>query len=71
MTNAATTVLPKLGPIHDIAARVEQKINEFPMRQVEELIRGVTERELQLIVKLGYVLGGMIGLASATIALLF
>ena len=55
----------------DIAARVEQKINEFPMQQVEALVRGVTERELQLIVKLGYVLGGLIGLASATIALLF
>ncbi|HEX6132963.1 MAG TPA: DUF445 family protein [Longimicrobiales bacterium] len=55
----------------DIAARVEQKINEFPMQQVEALVRGVTERELKLIVKLGYVLGGLIGLASAGIALLF
>ena len=41
------------------------------MSQLEALVRGVTERELKLIVKLGYVLGGMIGAVSAGIALLF
>jgi uncharacterized membrane protein YheB (UPF0754 family) len=33
------------------------------------LIRGVTERELKLIVRLGYVLGAMIGLLSAGVAI--
>lgn len=46
----------------DVAGRVEQKILEFPMRRVEELVRSVTERELRLIVRLGYVLGAVIGL---------
>jgi uncharacterized membrane protein YheB (UPF0754 family) len=63
--------VPSIAQRIDIARRVEQKINEFPMPQLEALIRGVTERELKLIVKLGYVLGGMIGAVSAGIALLF
>jgi uncharacterized membrane protein YheB (UPF0754 family) len=31
---------------------------------MEEIIRGVTQRELDLIVKLGYVLGGLVGLVA-------
>jgi uncharacterized membrane protein YheB (UPF0754 family) len=55
----------------DIAQRVEAKIMDFPTPQLEALVRGVTERELQLIIRLGYVLGAMIGTVSAGIALLF
>jgi uncharacterized membrane-anchored protein YjiN (DUF445 family) len=63
--------VPSIAQRIDIARRVEQKISEFPMQQVEAIVRGVTERELKLIVKLGYVLGGLIGMVSAGIALLF
>jgi uncharacterized membrane protein YheB (UPF0754 family) len=63
--------IPSIAQRVDVARRVEEKINEFPMRQVEALVRGVTERELRLIVKLGYVLGGLIGAVSAGLALLF
>ena len=63
--------VPPIAQRIDIAGRVEKKIREFPMSQLEALVRGVTERELKLIVKLGYVLGGMIGAVSAGIALLF
>jgi uncharacterized membrane protein YheB (UPF0754 family) len=63
--------VPRVVQRLDIAKRVEAKIIEFPTAQVEELIRGVTERELVLIVQLGYVLGGLIGLMSAGISLLF
>jgi uncharacterized membrane protein YheB (UPF0754 family) len=55
----------------DIAQRVETKIMDFPTPQLEALVRGVTERELQLIIRLGYVLGAMIGTVSAGIALFF
>ncbi len=61
--------VPSIAQRIDIAGRVEQKILEFPTAQVEQLIKGVTERELKLIVRLGYVLGAMIGLISAGIAL--
>jgi len=40
---------------------VEQKVLALPVERVEEIIKGVTERELQLIVRLGYVLGGIVG----------
>jgi uncharacterized membrane protein YheB (UPF0754 family) len=63
--------VPSIAQRIDIAQRVEQKIKEFPTAQVEAIVRGVTERELKLIVKLGYVLGGLIGMMSAGIALLF
>ena len=63
--------VPSIAQRIDIAGRVEQKILEFPTEQVEQLIKGVTERELKLIVRLGYVLGAMIGLVSAGIAVMF
>jgi uncharacterized membrane protein YheB (UPF0754 family) len=62
--------IPPIAQRIDIAARVQSKILEFPTQQVEALIKGVTERELQLIVRLGYVLGAMIGLISAAISIL-
>lgn len=40
---------------------VEQKVLGLPIERVEELIKGVTERELRLIVQLGYVLGALVG----------
>lgn len=45
----------------DVAGKVEQKILDYPMEKVEELVRGVTQRELRLIIYLGYVLGAVIG----------
>jgi uncharacterized membrane protein YheB (UPF0754 family) len=47
----------------DIAGRVEQKVLEFPPAKMEELVRKVTHKELRIIVRLGYVLGGFIGTA--------
>jgi uncharacterized membrane protein YheB (UPF0754 family) len=45
----------------DVARRVEEKVVEFPMPRLEELVRKVTDRELRLIVRLGYLLGAIIG----------
>jgi uncharacterized membrane protein YheB (UPF0754 family) len=63
--------VPTIAQKLDIAERVEKKILDFPTPQLEALVRGVTERELKLIIKLGYLLGAMIGAVSAGIALLF
>jgi uncharacterized membrane protein YheB (UPF0754 family) len=63
--------VPAIAQRVDIAGRVEQKIMDYPIAQVEALIRGVTERELRLIIQLGWVLGAMIGMVSASIAFLF
>jgi uncharacterized membrane protein YheB (UPF0754 family) len=47
----------------DVARRVEDKVNEYPVPKLEELVRRVTDRELKLIVQLGYLLGAVIGAA--------
>src|SRR5690606_11783186 len=62
--------VPPIAQRIDIAARVERKILDFPMQQVEALVKGVTERELKLIVRLGYVLGATIGFISALLGAL-
>jgi hypothetical protein len=43
---------------------VEQKVLGFSTQRMEEIIRGVTHRELELIVRLGYWLGGLVGLVA-------
>ncbi|HXG43512.1 MAG TPA: DUF445 family protein [Gemmatimonadales bacterium] len=40
---------------------VEQKVLGFSTQRMEEIIRGVTQRELDTIVRLGYFLGGLVG----------
>jgi uncharacterized membrane protein YheB (UPF0754 family) len=45
----------------NVARRVEEKVLEFPTPRMEELVRKVTDRELRLIVKLGYALGAFVG----------
>jgi len=36
----------------------------FSVQRVEELVRATTQRELDLIVRLGYVLGACVGLVA-------
>lgn len=55
------TQVPDVIQQIDVAGRVEEKVLEFPMDKLEELVRKVTDRELRVIVKLGYVLGALIG----------
>jgi len=55
----------------DVARRVEDKVRHFPTEKMEEIVRRVTDRELKLIVRLGYVLGAMIGFTTVGVQLLF
>ena len=55
--------VPQVVDRLDVARRVEDKVMDFPMPQLEALVRKVTDRELRLIVQLGYVLGAFIGIA--------
>jgi len=55
------TQVPDVVQRIDVAGRVEQKVLEFPTPKLEELVRKVTGRELKLIVRLGYVLGAIVG----------
>ena len=39
----------------------------FPTPRMEELVRKVTDRELKMIVRLGYVLGALIGMVLVSV----
>lgn len=62
--------VPEVVEKLDIARRVEVKVNEFPMPRLEEIVRKVTDRELRMIIVLGYVLGAIIGTTLAGVDLL-
>jgi uncharacterized membrane protein YheB (UPF0754 family) len=59
--------VPAVAQRVDVAGKVEHKILEYPMARVEELVRSVTERELRLIIYLGYFLGAAIGLTLVAV----
>ena len=48
----------------DIPTMVEQKVLGFSLDRMEEIVRMTTQRELDLIVRIGYVLGGMVGVVA-------
>ncbi|MGI9037779.1 MAG: DUF445 family protein [Gemmatimonadota bacterium] len=55
--------VPEVAAKVRVAERVEEKILDFPLDEVEAMIRDVSGRELNLIVRLGYLLGAAIGVA--------
>lgn len=61
------TQVPDVVERIDVARRVEEKVLHFPTARMEEIVRKVTDRELRLIVQLGYVLGAMIGLGLVAV----
>jgi uncharacterized membrane protein YheB (UPF0754 family) len=54
----------------DIQTMVEQKVLGFSLDRIEEIVRQTTQRELDLIVRLGFVLGGLVGVAAFGFGLL-
>jgi uncharacterized membrane protein YheB (UPF0754 family) len=54
--------IPAIVEQIDLEEMIERKVNGFSLDQIEKLVRDVTQRELNLIVLLGYALGGAIGL---------
>jgi uncharacterized membrane protein YheB (UPF0754 family) len=56
--------LPGLVQKFDVPALIERKVNEFSTERVEEIVRGVTQRELNLIIKFGFALGAVIGVGT-------
>jgi uncharacterized membrane protein YheB (UPF0754 family) len=63
--------LPQLIARLDLESMVERKVLGFSTTRMEEIIRGVTERELKLIVRLGYLLGAFIGMLTFAISMSF
>ncbi|HEX6644875.1 MAG TPA: DUF445 family protein [Gemmatimonadales bacterium] len=63
--------IPRIVQQLDVQGMVEQKVRGFSTQRMEEIVRNVTQKELDLIVKLGYVLGGMVGVVAFLVNLLF
>ena len=61
------TQVPAVVERIDVARRVEEKVLHFPTPRMEELVRKVTDRELKMIVRLGYVLGALIGMVLVSV----
>jgi hypothetical protein len=61
--------LPMVVGRLNIPEIVEQKIIGFPLPVMEDIIRKVIERELKLIVQLGWVLGAIVGLLTFGVSL--
>lgn len=62
--------VPEVVAHVDIQTMVEQKVLGFSLERIEEIVRRTTQRELDIIVRLGYVLGALVGAAAYGISLL-
>jgi uncharacterized membrane protein YheB (UPF0754 family) len=55
--------IPALVERFHVQQMVERKVLDFDQDRLEQLIRGVIDRELRLIIRTGYILGGLIAVA--------
>jgi len=55
------TQVPDVVHRINVAGRVEEKVLNYPTPKMEDLVKRVTDRELKLIVRFGYVLGAFVG----------
>lgn len=62
--------LPNVLAKIDIERMVEEKVLSFSLEKMEQIVRRTTQRELDVIVRLGYVLGAIVGAAAYGISLI-
>jgi uncharacterized membrane protein YheB (UPF0754 family) len=53
--------IPEVVGRVDVQAMVEQKVLGFSLQRIEEIVRATSQRELDVIIRLGYVLGALVG----------
>ena len=63
--------VPRIVQQLNVQEMVEQKVRGFSTQRMEQIVRDVTQKELDLIVTLGYWLGGLVGVVAFLINLLF
>ena len=54
----------------DVQSMVEQKVLGFSLQRIEEIVRATSQRELDVIIRLGYVLGAGVGAVAYMVSLL-
>jgi uncharacterized membrane-anchored protein YjiN (DUF445 family) len=63
--------IPRVVQQLNVQEMVEQKVRGFSTQRMEEIVRSVTQKELTLIVQLGYVLGAIVGIIAFGVNVLF
>jgi uncharacterized membrane protein YheB (UPF0754 family) len=53
--------VPRIVGKLDIQTMVEEKVMTFSLERIEQIVRNTTQKELDLIIKLGYALGAVVG----------
>jgi uncharacterized membrane protein YheB (UPF0754 family) len=53
----------------DVQKMVEEKVLSFSLVRIEEIVRNTTQRELDVIVRLGWVLGAIVGSVAYVVSL--
>ena len=54
----------------DVQSMVEEKVLGFSLQRIEEIVRATSQRELDVIIRLGYVLGAGVGAVAYLVSLL-
>ena len=54
----------------DVQKMVEDKVLSFSLKRIEEIVRSTTQKELDVIVRLGYALGAIVGAIAYGVQLL-
>ena len=63
--------IPRVVEQLRVEEMVEEKVLGFSTTRMEEIVRNVTQKELDLIVNLGYWLGGLVGAVAFLVGLAF
>ncbi|NIN11501.1 MAG: DUF445 family protein [Gemmatimonadales bacterium] len=62
--------VPEVVAHVDVQTMVEHKVLSFSLERIEQIVRATSQRELDLIVRLGYVLGAIVGTLAYAVSLL-
>jgi uncharacterized membrane protein YheB (UPF0754 family) len=62
--------VPEIVARVDVQSMVEEKVLGFSLRRIEEIVRATSQRELDIIIRLGYVLGAVVGALAYSVSLL-
>ena len=65
VSNNLTTIMHKIN----LRQLVEDQINTFDLDYIEKIIIDIANKELKLIMSLGFILGGIIGIFQGIVAI--
>ena len=61
--------IPEVVSRVDVQSMVEDKVLGFSLKRIEEIVRATSQRELDVIIRLGYVLGAIVGAIAYGVSL--